>query len=239
MKKRVSLEKNHERIRRMCEQGMCCQEIADAIGSSDASMAHYLRKHSLKATRKKPPARPTACSRQHETVKAMAEAGATLQSTAEVVGTTHHRVSQYLQAQGIERPAWRQPPPEAHPMARRTDGALNPQWKGGRMRDKDGYVLLWKPGHPEANRHGYVREHRIVMARTIGRPLRPGEVVDHINDIRDDNRPVNLRVFASNGEHLSATLTGRKSRESRGLPPSTRTVSGTGGRRSPSSAGRP
>jgi hypothetical protein len=115
-------------------------------------------------------------------------------------------------------------------MSRRVEGELNPAWKGGRNLDKDGYVLLWMPGHPEANHHGQVREHRIVMARTIGRPLLPGEVVDHRNDIRDDNRPENLRLFATNGEHLSVTLTGRKSRESRGLPPSTRKKSGAGGR---------
>ena len=60
--------------------------------------------------------------------------------------------------------------------------------------------------------------------------LAPGEVVDHRNDVRDDNRPENLRLFSSNGEHLSVTLTGRKSRASRGLPPSTRRKSAAGDR---------
>lgn len=98
------------------------------------------------------------------------------------------------------------------------------------MLDKDGYVLLWMPGHPEANVHNQVREHRIVMARMLGRPLTRTEVVDHINDIRDDNRPKNLRLFPDNGTHLSVTLTGRKSRASRGLPPSTRKPSRKGDR---------
>jgi hypothetical protein len=124
-------------------------------------------------------------------------------------------------------------------MARRTEGALNPAWRGGRQLDKDGYVLLWMPGHPEANRHGQVREHRLVMARMLGRPLLPGEVVDHRNDVRDDNRPENLRLFATNGEHLSVTLTGRKSRESRGLPSSTRKKSSAGDQLSPTTNGHP
>jgi len=124
-------------------------------------------------------------------------------------------------------------------MARRTEGALNAAWRGGRLLDKDGYVLLWMPGHPEANRHNQVREHRIVMAKMIGRPLLRSEVVHHRNDVRDDNRPENLELFSSNGEHLSVTLTGQKSRESRGLPPSTRKPSGKGGRRSPVTSDHP
>src|SRR5690349_3099448 len=35
-------------------------------------------------------------------------------------------------------------------------------WKGGRTRDKDGYLLVLTPRHPWANRAGYVREHRLV-----------------------------------------------------------------------------
>lgn len=149
-----------------------------------------------------------ACEKHHETVKAMAEAGATLDAIGSIVGTTKKRVREYLTRNGITRPAWRETAPGAHPMARRVDGPLNPAWNGGRALDKDGYVLLWLPGHPEANGHGQVREHRIVMAQTLGRPLAAGEVVDHINGIKDDNRPENLRVFPSNAEHLKATLTG-------------------------------
>jgi hypothetical protein len=149
-----------------------------------------------------------ACEKHHDTVVAMATAGATLDSIGLAIGTTKNRVSAYLKKHGIERPDWRQPPPGAHPMARRTEGELNAAWRGGRTVDKSGYVLLWMPGHPEANRHGQVREHRIVAAKSLGRPLAPGEVVDHINGVKGDNRPENLRVFPSNAEHLKATLTG-------------------------------
>lgn len=149
-----------------------------------------------------------ACEKQHDVVVAMAEAGATLDAIGHAVGTNKRRVREYLTRHGIKRPDWREVPEGGHSMARNVSGELNPAWRGGRVIDDDGYVLLWMAGHPDSDAKGYVREHRLVMAKQLGRPLAAGEVVDHINGIKDDNRPENLRVFPSNAEHLKATLTG-------------------------------
>jgi hypothetical protein len=76
------------------------------------------------------------------------------------------------------------------------------------IRDKDGYILIRKPDHPYAMASGYVREHRLVMEDEIGRYLRPGEVVHHINGIRDDNRIENLVLYESNAAHKRVEMRG-------------------------------
>ena len=84
----------------------------------------------------------------------------------------------------------------------RISGAGNPRWKGGKQKDKSGYILVWQPNHPCANGRGYIREHRLVMEKHIGRTLLPTEVVHHVNGDHGDNRIENLMLFANNNDHL-------------------------------------
>lgn len=89
-------------------------------------------------------------------------------------------------------------------------GDRHPDWSGGRVVDKDGYVLLYRPGDPHC-RSGkpYALEHRLVMAAFLGRALRAEEVVHHKNGQKQDNRIENLELFAENGLHLKHELTGK------------------------------
>ena len=82
-------------------------------------------------------------------------------------------------------------------------------WKGGRTIDKSGYVLVYCPDHPNRNTSGYIREHRLVMERKLGRLLERHEVVHHIDGVKDNNDPSNLGLFHSNGKHLAETLAGK------------------------------
>ena len=59
-----------------------------------------------------------------------------------------------------------------------------------------GYVEVWKPDHPMAQKSGYMMEHRLVMAEYLGRMLDPSEVVHHKNEVKTDNRLENLELLA-------------------------------------------
>ena len=45
-------------------------------------------------------------------------------------------------------------------------------------------------------------EHRIVAERMLGRPLKPGEVVHHIDFNKRNNDPSNLMVFENQKKHM-------------------------------------
>lgn len=68
-------------------------------------------------------------------------------------------------------------------------------YKGGKTSHGDGYMKLLLPDHPRANKLGYVLEHIVVMEKHIGRHLKKGEVVHHINGIKSDNRIENLLLL--------------------------------------------
>jgi len=79
-------------------------------------------------------------------------------------------------------------------MRKSKKGKDNPCWRGGRCKDKDGYIMVYAPTHPNTKYIGYVLEHRLVMEKKLGRLLLRTEQVDHINGIKDDNRVENLRL---------------------------------------------
>ncbi len=74
-------------------------------------------------------------------------------------------------------------------------GALHPKWRGGRYVNGGGYVMVM------IDQGEYEYEHRVVMAKHLGRRLLSREVVHHRNGNRADNRISNLELLQSNGEH--------------------------------------
>jgi len=77
-------------------------------------------------------------------------------------------------------------------------GSQGVHWKGGRIK-RYGYTLILLPRadffYPMATKSGYILEHRLVVAKHLGRYLQPWEVVHHKNGILDDNRLDNLMLL--------------------------------------------
>ena len=61
--------------------------------------------------------------------------------------------------------------------------------------DRNGYVIMHYPEHPNSHKSGTILEHTYVMSEHLGRPLKPNENVHHINGVRDDNRIENLELW--------------------------------------------
>lgn len=95
-------------------------------------------------------------------------------------------------------------------------GPEHPNWKGGGYKDKDGYIMrtlgsdedffisMAKKQHSKRSSTSLsVAEHRLIMAKHLGRCLQPWEKVHHKNGIKDDNRIENLELFIY-GDHIRA-----------------------------------
>lgn len=80
-------------------------------------------------------------------------------------------------------------------------GEHNGNWKGGKHIDTQGYVCIRINGK-------YIREHRIIAGKILGRKLRKGEVIHHKNGNKKDNSTENIEVFASHSVHMASQHSG-------------------------------
>jgi hypothetical protein len=82
------------------------------------------------------------------------------------------------------------------------NGKNNPNWRGG-IRYDDKRKLIYSPNHPYPD-YGkvYCYEYKLIIEKHLGRFLKKGEIVHHINGDRTDNRIENLQVMTQ-GEHIN------------------------------------
>lgn len=83
-------------------------------------------------------------------------------------------------------------------------GTTSGSWNGGRTKIGQYIAIMVQPSDPMwcmAHKTGYVLEHRLVMARKLGRPLTKYETVHHIDDNKENNDPLNLQLrFGRHGK---------------------------------------
>lgn len=188
---------HHETILELTSRGVGRHTIADRIGVSHASLSAYMIRRNLKSGRPRGGAiKISRLAIQH----LVEDQGLTLEETAQRLGTYRSTIERAAHKMGLK-------------IARTgpRSGSGHPEWKGGRLVGKHGYVEVWAPMHPASRKStGRVLEHRLVMEMVLGRYLLSGEVVDHRDNHPRHNWPDNLRLYASNADHLRETLTGRE-----------------------------
>jgi hypothetical protein len=117
--------------------------------------------------------------------------GLSATQVAAETGVSVGTVVRYVRAAGLSRS--------------RADGisAAKRRAKTPIFKTRQGYVLeyvyaddpYFEMGARNTRSRGrYAPQHRLVMARSLGRALRPDETVHHINGVRDDNRLENLQL---------------------------------------------
>lgn len=177
------------------------EELAKLTGKSRSHVSDTVRRLGLPRPKRGSgrPRQPTP--ENQKKIQQIVELSDGVRSSAEIAELVGCR-EKYVQEIALKRNLPRLPRGAQH-------GSANHGYIGGRRIDLDGYVLVDAPaGHPAARRSGGIYEHRLVVEQKIGRHLRDGEVVDHIDGLTIHNHPDNLRVFASNADHLRATKSG-------------------------------
>lgn len=190
-------ELHHDAILAMNNQGLLRQHIADRLGLTKTAVQAYLQRRGIPMAREtwgKPPLLDRA------RLQDLLEQGLTQQQIADVLQCSCSTVERSAQRMRLQTAR----------TGPRAGASHRQQWSGGRIVEKGWYIGVHAPLHPYAKKSGYCSEHRLVLEVALGRYLLPREVVDHLDSHPQHNWPGNLALYASNADHLKATLTGRE-----------------------------
>lgn len=177
----TDLKEDLEEVIRQYEAGALSTELADQYGVVNQTVINHLRKAGVKIRpkglgHKGYPNQKLTAEQEQEVLRLYRE---------------HVAVKEIAKAVGISVPGLR------HVLHRHNEPPRGRPRKE-RLKNTGGYYMRWLPeDHVFAsmrNKVGYVLEHRLVVAESLGRALTDQETVHHKNGDRTDNRPANLEL---------------------------------------------
>lgn len=172
------------------ESGMTMSELGDIFGPAST----YAFKHAIRRAGGRLRASPAALVRngELERIKELHASGMGQMPISLAIGRSQSFVSSVMRRNGIS----------SHHYV----GERHGRWNGGRTKAGEYWRIKVSPEDPMssmANQSGYVLEHRLVMARHLGRVLLPTETVHHINGDGMDNPIENLELRqGKHGKHV-------------------------------------
>lgn len=186
-----------QKICSLASPGITVSEVAALADCNRTHVYKCIERYQLVLKQRKKPAQRSTLK---PLVLSLSDGVKTSSEIARLAGCSEKYVQNILRNQNADR----------LPRGARS-GRLNHSYRYGRTIDLDGYALVLAPSdHPNARKDWLILEHRLVLEKKLGRYLLPEEVVDHIDGLHLHNDPENLRVFATNADHLRETISGMR-----------------------------
>lgn len=181
------------------EKDHAIHRVADTLGVGGSTVNRVLIKHGIARTGlqeyrniKKYEPWTGVYNGSTEEILGLYKSGMSMKDIAKKIGRSTHVVLRRVKQAGISRTGI---------------GPEQSNWSGGRNLTAQGYWRQWisetDPMSSMRNHHGYVLEHRLVLARKLGRPLLSTETVHHVDGDQLNNDLINLELRqGKHGKHV-------------------------------------